>query len=132
MQAIRARKLPSACDANWTGPYLVSVIPEKGIVPNKAEVWAHKAITSPFRSLIKAKRLRILPDRSLIAMHAEKLSRNPVLAAQNGSDAIITIAAAHIAETESLPAKDEDDMKAALVTDSLQPVIQAIRNAKNI
>ena len=66
-----------------------------------------------------------------MAMQAEKLSRKPVLHEQNGSATSIVMAAADIAETESLSVNAQDDMTAALVTDSLQPVMQAIRNAKN-
>jgi hypothetical protein len=43
----------------------------------------------------------------------------------------MTIAAADKAETESLSINAQDDMTAALVTDSLKPVMQAIRNAQN-
>ena len=111
-------------------PYLLFTNVENGIVPSHAAACALKAVKMLFLTFRNASLPDILPDKSLMAMQAEKLNRNPVLAAQNGSAAIMIRAAADIAETVSLPANAVEDINTALVTDSLHPVTQAIINDK--
>ena len=111
-------------------PYLLFTKAENGIVPSQAAACVLKAVKMLFFTFRKASLPAILPDKSLMAMQAEKLNRKPVLAAQKGSAASMIRAAADIAETVSLPANAVEDIKAALVTDSLQPVTHAIINDK--
>ena len=130
MQAPLARKLPTNCETNCAIPNLLWTKPEKGIIPSIAAICTETALERPTNLSLKGINPFILPDRSFMEMHAVKLSKKPVLHEQNGSATSMIRAAADIAETESLSANAQDDMTAALVTDSLQPVIHAIRKAK--
>jgi hypothetical protein len=132
MQTILASSPPRACTANCIRLNLVWISPVKGNVPNIAAVCALKADLTVFLSLRNTNKPSILPDNKRIVIQAEKLSRKPVLQEQNGSAAIMTKAAAAMADTVSLPAKADEDMNADLVTDSLHPVRQPMRNAKII
>ena len=66
----------------------------------------------------------------LIAITAQKLMRKPEDITQKGSAVIITREATLSADTQSRIAKIQMLIKAALVTESLQPVRQPISKAK--
>ena len=100
---------------------------QNGIMPSVAAMagLTRDGIFSPRRSFLSAP--EIFTVYIFMAMTAQKLMRNPEDCGQNGSDTVMTIEARLKADTQSLSAKQHMLMKAALVTESLQPVRQPVR-----
>ena len=105
---------------------------QNGIMPNIAATGILKTFAKGSTILSFIKKSDILPEYTFMAITAQKLIWKPDDNGQKGSAKVMTIDARLNADNQSLSAKRQMLIIAALVTESLQPVRQPIKRQNTV